>query len=322
MLGLASVLLGACGGQGGPTREFVKGDELAFYNFSEPGTFEEGQYGGVRGGVSMQVIDGVYRIRLTQGDGELWWGQWGETYDNVIIDVDVEQLSERNENAYGVMCRVRGSVISPEERAAIDPQVALLTTQVAATDLEGGGSSAVSLLEPTEEATSEATEAALSEAAEEATSEATETAASEATEEATSEATEAPVSEPTREATVEPTLPPITQITEPNYGEGDGYLFLIQGSGSYAIMRSRGGDVRPLVDWTPSSTIHIGPDSNRLRAVCIDDYLAFYVNGEFMAEVTDDEYTSGQIGLVASASNRLGIRVEFDNLQVSEASLK
>lgn len=300
MLGLGSLLLGACSAQSGPTREFNKGDELAFYNFSEPGTFEEGQYGGVRGGVSLQIADGVYRIRLTQGDGELWWGQWGANYDNVIIDVDIDQLSERNENAYGVMCRVRGNVISPEERAATDPQVALLSTQVAATDLTEGGSSSVVLLEPTEEATSEAT------------AEATLEATSEATAEATVDAN----------AEVEPTLPPITQITEPNYGEGDGYLFLIQGSGSYAIMRSRGGDVRPLVDWTPSTFIHLGPDSNEMRVVCIDDYLALYVNGEFMAEVTDDEYTSGQIGLVASASNVLGVRVEFDNLQVSEASLK
>ncbi len=32
--------------------------------------------------------------------------------------------------------------------------------------------------------------------------------------------------------------------------EGDGYLFLIQGSSVFAIMRSQGRNLTPLVDWT------------------------------------------------------------------------
>ena len=100
---------------------------------------------------------------------------------------------------------------------------------------------------------------------------------------------------------------------------GDGYLFLIQGNGSFAIMRARGRSILPLVDWTESSLINQGPASNELRAVCMDDYLALYINGEFAGDATDDTYSSGQVGLAASAANRLGVQVEFDNLIVHEA---
>ncbi len=299
---LSSLALAGCRGAAGPVRGFVKGNELARYDFSDPHTFEEGQYGGPLGGVTLEVINGVYRIRLTEGDGELWWGQWGDIYGDVVIDVDVNQITEPNQNAYGVMCRARGQVISPVERAAIDPQVAFLATQVALADLGG---------EETPEATTEATAEGTAEATGEATTEATVEATAEATGEATVEAT----AEGTAEATVEST-------PTPTVSQGDGYLFLIQGAGSYAILRSRGRDPQPLVDWTTSDAIHVGPDKNHLRAVCVGDYLAFYINDQFVADVIDDTYSQGQVGLVAAATNRLGVRVEFDDLVVSEARAK
>ena len=56
-----------------------------------------------------------------------------------------------------------------------------------------------------------------------------------------------------------------------------------------------------------------------MRAVCMGDYLALYINDEFVADATDDTYSTGQVGLAASASNILGVQVEFDNLTVHEA---
>lgn len=256
--GLVGVLLSACQSHN-PLRQVTKGEELAFYDFSSPASFEQGTYGAA----TLRVTSGVYRIDVTQGDNTLWWGQWGESYGDAVIDVDVAQTTERNETAYGVMCRVRGTVGQAVEA---DPELAAIMESTPEMD---------SITEPTE-----------TEEAVEATDEAVDT-------EATS---------------------------EPSYGEGDGYLFLIQGSGSYAILRSRGRDVVPLVNWTVSDQINVGPGSNHLRAICLGNYLALYVNDQFMADVTDDTYSSGQVGLVASAANRLGLRVEFDNLTVSEAS--
>lgn len=286
---LSLITLGACQ-SGGPVRTITRGDELASYDFSAPGGFEEGAYGAA----TLRVTGGAYRIDVLTGDNTLWWGQWGDTYSDVIIDVDVEQITERNENAYGVMCRVRGSVGQPR---TLQPEMAAILTDTP-TEI------APSLEDMTAEMTSEA-------AADMATMEM-----------ATAEMAmgERPTAEGDAEATAEVTeaadgTPALTEV--PTYGEGDGYLFLIQGTGAYGIFRARGRDVTPLVNWTTSDRINVGPASNHLRAVCVGNYLALYINDTFVADATDDTYTSGQIGLLASAANRLGIRVDFDNLSIA-----
>jgi hypothetical protein len=235
------------------------------------------------------------------------------------------------------MCRVRGRVGLP----------------VDTNDLTFTETTQEATIEATESATEIATEAvgATDEAtvAADATDEATDTAADEATEaatEATDEATEAATaaadqaaSEVTGDATAESLDEILDEATEPAevteaataeatvdataaaaaVSEGDGYLFLIQGSGSAAIMRARGRNLTPLVNWQASNAINVGPVRNHLQAVCAGNYLAFYVNETLVAEATDDTYAQGQVGLVASAANRLGTRIEFDDLTVSQA---
>lgn len=306
--GLVGLLLSACQGTN-PQQQVTKGEELVFYNFSIPGSFEEGTYGAA----ILRVTDGVYRIDVQQGDNTLWWGQWGESYSDVVIEVDVAQITERNENAYGVMCRVRGSVGQPHE---LDPTLAAIMEE---TSEAAEPTSQANITETPNEEEAEATDAPADENEAESTEAPTDEEAdvtetptdedeTEATEAANAEATEAATDEAEAEAT-----------EAPSYGEGDGYLFLIQGTGSFAIMRARGRNVVPLVDWTVSDKINIGPARNSIRAVCAGDYLAMYVNDQFVGEATDDTYQSGQVGLVASAANVLGLRVEFDNLSISEA---
>lgn len=246
--------LAACQSSG-PLRQITRGDELYFNDFSQSASFEEGSYDGA----TLRVRDGAYRIDVTTGDGTLWWGQYGETLGDAIIDVDATQMSERPETVYGVMCRVRGTVGQPQTP---DPELTAILTDTPAT----------------EEATAEATP-------------------------------EAEATEPAEEATAE---------VEPAYSpSGDGYLFVVQGSGQYAIFRARGRDVQTLVNWTASEHIRTGAASNHLRAVCVDNYLAFYINDQFVADTTDDSFRAGQIGLVAGAASRLGARIEFDNLSAA-----
>jgi hypothetical protein len=263
--GMGLFVLAAC--SSGPVRSFNVGDELTQFDFSEGATFEEGVYADA----TLRITDGVYRITLNRGDNEIWWAQWGDSLDDVVVDVDVHQISEPTENAFGVACRLRGHV---GQDLPVDPTLAAIAS--------GEGAS----LDLTEEATAEST----AEATEAATAEATETSSA-----AESTGTAAEVA------------------------NGDGYLFLIQGSGSYAIMRARGRSITPLVNWTASDLVHPGPDRNQIRAVCIGDYLALYINGEFAADATDSTYRSGQVGLAASAASRLGVQVEFDNLIVHKA---
>jgi hypothetical protein len=300
---LLTLLLASCQ-RSDPLRTVTEGEQIASYDFSEPTTFEEGSYGDAR----LRIAGGVYQINIERGAGEVWWGQWGDTYSDVIITAEITQTTEPQETAYGLMCRVRGATGQEQEA---DPTLAAI---IDATDMPDEATDA-----PTDEATAEATDAA-DDATPTADDEATEGATDEATIEATAaddEATDEPTAEATEAATVDPdATPSATPI--PNYGEGDGYLFLVQGSGSYGIFRARGRNLTPLVDWAASDVVNPALEMNTLRAVCVGDYLALYVNGQLLAQTTDSTYTEGQVGMVASASNRLGARVQFDNLTVYE----
>ena len=240
-----TILLAAC--SSGPQRELTIGEELIVQDFSEPGSFEEGAYTSA----TLRVDDGSYLIKVDSGDSEVWWGQWGATHSDVVIDVDIEQLSEREEAAYGVACRLRGQV---GQQLAPDP----LFEALVAGDASDGDSAGIALEAPAAAA----------------------------------------------------------------IANGDGYLFLIQGGGSWGIFRARGRDLFPLLDWAPSELIKRGRGGrNHLRAVCADDYLALYINEQFVAEVEDNSFASGQVGLAASAFNRLGAEISFDNLVVSAATV-
>ncbi|MCA9934633.1 MAG: hypothetical protein H6662_19965 [Ardenticatenaceae bacterium] len=102
---------------------------------------------------------------------------------------------------------------------------------------------------------------------------------------------------------------------------GDGYYFLVSGDGYYAISKGEGEDVTPLVDWTSNSAINKGTATNTIRAVCVGDYLALYVNGKFMAETNDSSYANGYAGFAATAFEGGDTDISFDNLTIQEASL-
>ena len=107
----------------------------------------------------------------------------------------------------------------------------------------------------------------------------------------------------------------ITCRSDPT-NNGDGYYFMITGTGYYSIRIGQGNEVRPLVDWQPSDAIHQELDTNRLRAVCIGNYLAFYVNDKLLATATDDVFQTGYAGLAVSASTDSDIDVAFDNFSI------
>jgi len=294
--GLIAVLfLASCQSSGTALRQFTKGDELASYDFSQPQSFEEGAYSAA----TLRVLDGVYQIDVMQADNVLWWGQWGDSYSDTLIDVDTEQQTDVNDNTYGVMCRVSGRIGQPQP---VDPTLAAMMF-----DSTPEATAAV-----TAQVTDEATESATAEATSEATAAAA--ATTEATVEATAEATAEASS--TSAIALRPVLT-ATPTTPAAVSAGDGYLFLIQGSGAFAIMRSHERNLTPLVDWTSSDVIKRGPEKNHLRAICAGNYLAFYINDQFVGEATDDRYQTGQVGLAASAANRLGTRIAFDNLMIS-----
>ena len=119
-----------------------------------------------------------------------------------------------------------------------------------------------------------------------------------------------------------------TQVTAPannnnDYGvmcrlqaNGDGYSFSISGDGFFTIQKAKDDAFTNLVEWQASSLINQGNASNHLMAVCEGDTLSFYVNGSFLAEVHDTEFTSGDIALTATSYEPENTEIHFDNLVV------
>ncbi|MFQ6100089.1 MAG: hypothetical protein ACE5OS_02485 [Anaerolineae bacterium] len=98
--------------------------------------------------------------------------------------------------------------------------------------------------------------------------------------------------------------------------DGDGYGLMVSGDGYYSIQIVVDGDWEPLVDWTTSDVIQQGNAANHIRAVCDGSKLVLFVNGQLLADTTDNTYTEGDIALAASTLEDEPTEVHFDNLVV------
>lgn len=103
--------------------------------------------------------------------------------------------------------------------------------------------------------------------------------------------------------------------------EDSGYAFLISADGFWAIARAdtRAGNTRLsfLENWQSSDHINRGTESNHIAAYCVNDYLALYVNSEFIGDHRDDNFDrAGSVGLLAGGAQDNKVQVAFDNLVV------
>jgi hypothetical protein len=106
-------------------------------------------------------------------------------------------------------------------------------------------------------------------------------------------------------------------------GNMTGYALLISGDGHYGIAELKGRSLDFLLAWHQSKAIKQGPAHNTIRAVCVDDYFAVYVNDQFLGEVKNDAYRrAGQVGLLAGVTGEGTVSIAFDNLTVYEGTLK
>jgi hypothetical protein len=103
---------------------------------------------------------------------------------------------------------------------------------------------------------------------------------------------------------------------------GNGYYFLISSAGQFAILKasSDNPDPQPLHTWTFSEWIHTGTEPNDLEATCVNDYLLFFANGHFLAEVRDPTYTIGEPGVVLGAVEQT-LWVRFDSIDLRPATI-
>ncbi|HEX2905536.1 MAG TPA: hypothetical protein VHO69_01650 [Phototrophicaceae bacterium] len=103
---------------------------------------------------------------------------------------------------------------------------------------------------------------------------------------------------------------------------GTGYYLQISGSGYYNIgkLADPEGEYETLVDWTEARAINGGQDTNEITAVCVQDYLALYVNAALVVELQDSDLTEGQVGMIVGAYDKRPTEITFDNLIVWEAT--
>ena len=101
---------------------------------------------------------------------------------------------------------------------------------------------------------------------------------------------------------------------------GDGYYFLISPGGDFSIRRVSGSRDIALVKWQEHGAILEDLNRiNRFRVACIGEYLALYINDDFVADVTDGDLSTGYTGFAAARlpdSPDAEIDVLFDDLRV------
>jgi len=105
------------------------------------------------------------------------------------------------------------------------------------------------------------------------------------------------------------------------YLDSENFYFLIVSSdGYYGIGKVAAGQQQLIgsPSMLPSELIRQGVATNHLRADCIGPKLSLYVNDEFLAQVEDPDFTSGDVGLMAGSIESPGVDIHFDNFQVLE----
>jgi hypothetical protein len=108
-----------------------------------------------------------------------------------------------------------------------------------------------------------------------------------------------------------------------NDDRDDFYVFEISGDGFVWIGRYRAGgkdEIQPLVGdwWFESTAVRPGLNqTNTLRVQAEGANMIFFVNGQEVGRVTDDAFSSGDIGLMVETLGEGGVRVQFDNFSVT-----
>jgi hypothetical protein len=107
----------------------------------------------------------------------------------------------------------------------------------------------------------------------------------------------------------------ICRVNGENY-----YTFMISSDGYYGIGKVRGLE-HTLVGMQAmqfSTVINQGAASNHLRADCLGENLALYVNDQLVQQARDTDFPSGDVGLIAGTYDITDVEIFFDNFLVRE----
>ena len=96
------------------------------------------------------------------------------------------------------------------------------------------------------------------------------------------------------------------------------YFAAISSDGYYGIMKMTSAGPAPIgkSSMLESDTIAHGPEANHIRFDCVGSTLTLFVNGSFVDQQTDADYTTGNVGLLAGTFKTAGTDILFDNFYV------
>jgi tetratricopeptide (TPR) repeat protein len=99
---------------------------------------------------------------------------------------------------------------------------------------------------------------------------------------------------------------------------GNFYVLMISSDGYFGIAKKT-GDLLELIGQDKMllhPSINKGNASNKISAICSGNRLALYVNDEFVVETTDEDFSNGQVGLLAGTFEVSGTDILFDDFAV------
>ncbi|MEB3311862.1 MAG: hypothetical protein VKJ02_16680 [Snowella sp.] len=99
------------------------------------------------------------------------------------------------------------------------------------------------------------------------------------------------------------------------------YYLLVQPDGSFAMGKRNQENWDNKVNWRKSSAIALGEAPNLLRIVCKDNLVIGFINNQRVASFEDDQYSSGQVGLISYQTGGSESTVRFNKLLIKEKEI-
>ncbi len=99
------------------------------------------------------------------------------------------------------------------------------------------------------------------------------------------------------------------------------YMLVVSNDGYYGIAKMSSGQysmIGPQQLQYTGSAIASGQQRNHLRADCVGSQLSLYANGHKLMETEDEDFRSGDVGVIAGAYDVQGVDISFDNFVVKK----
>lgn len=98
------------------------------------------------------------------------------------------------------------------------------------------------------------------------------------------------------------------------------YMLVVSSDGYYGIAKMKDGQYSMIgsdqLQYT--SVVSGGEAINHLRADCVGSKLSLYANGQKLMETRDEDFSSGDVGVLAGAYDAKGVDILFDNFMVKK----